>query len=229
MVRSIFLVQIILLVNNALYSQSSMFFEKELPSFDTSVNNITVSNYESIVNSFGKKTIEKINTSNPAFYEEPDPYIIFRAHDLNQYIRLVVNGDNNCCNYFEVGYTNKKIKQISKPTNFKNFVTNNEIKLGISVVMLKKLNPAKYKYSKLKNMAVYKILSGNIWESDSSAIIKDYPQDATDKVKKQIKLKYINRYRYVAEYIFIKNRLVMFGFGTTYNIPKRQKFLPFQH
>ncbi len=195
---------------------------------DSSINGINM-DYNSIIRVFGKKRINNLNYSNQEFRSfDDDPYAIMLSNDRNQYFRIVKVGDNNCCNYFEIGYSNEQVKKLGVKSKFHSFNSNNNIFLGMNYFeFLKKIEKPFIKYDTL-GLTIIKILKNNLWDEDSVDIKKQVDSSNIKKISALRKI-YSAKYYYIAEYVFFKNKLVLFGFGSSLIFPSRNKFLPFKH
>jgi hypothetical protein len=164
---------------------------------DYAINQIGINEYDNVKKYLGKKVIDEINQSS----KEDDLWI--HAKVLNKsktkYFILYLQEGSSCCQYFEVGYNKQTKMNTNVTTNYTDFISDNKVRLGLDTVEFKKLL--------------------------SLPFTRHYTTDATTfnfSIQEQDQGKLLDFKRYVSEYVFVKNKLIKFGFGNIYSIPNEQ-------
>lgn len=81
---------------------------------------------------------------------------------------------------------------------YNNFISDNGVRLGIDTIMLKRLLPC---------------VKFNLYQKQDTVTY-------TYTIREFKGSEFLNRNRYLSEYIFYKNKLYQFGFGNIYTIPR---------
>ena len=154
---------------------------------DSSINNICLKNASSVIKA----------TGGPMDYADtgkslPDVYI--SSKDMTQYLRMELfpGSSRNEFSLFEVGYVKNK-KQEMRPSDYRDFMTESGIKLGLSRAAVIKIKGTDYKSeaSATKEVIKYKINKGPFLQRYNMPV-------------------------YYAMYTFINGVLEQFGFGFEY-------------
>ncbi|MCX6232100.1 MAG: hypothetical protein NTZ33_11205 [Bacteroidetes bacterium] len=158
---------------------------------DTSINGISLMNPRSIHNSFGN-LMQYIDN------DKDIPYVLILSIDKKQYLKLSFHPGSikNEFSYFEIGILKDKLlnKKNNVVSKYKTFITENNIKIGISKNVFFKYRNKQFLKTKNKNLYTYEI--DNFM---SSAFLKAY-----------------NMPSYSAKYRFNNDTLVQFEFGFDY-------------
>ncbi|MEJ7609950.1 MAG: hypothetical protein WKF88_02095 [Ferruginibacter sp.] len=164
---------------------------------DYAINDIGLNEYSNIKKHIGKPALNQLKKSAK---EGKEIWIQTQiiSKDFGKYFRLVLQEGSACCQYFEVGYNSKQIKGKKFTSFYKDFISDNSIRLGIDT-------------TNFRNNLTNSNLVRNV-ENDTTTYnyLVEEPINSGEK-------KY---YKYVSEYVFVKNRLVRFGFGTIPTFPR---------
>ncbi|MFZ4401825.1 MAG: hypothetical protein ACOYO1_17480 [Bacteroidales bacterium] len=158
---------------------------------DTSINELSLINSTSIFNSLGDLM--------PYLDKDKDiPFVFILSKDKKQYFKLSFfpGSNNNEFSYFEIGLLKDKLlkKKNILLSKYKIFITENNIKIGIS----------KQAFLKNRNMHFLKTENNDLYTYE----VNDFKNSAF--------LKAYNMSSYRAKYRFDNDTLVQFEFGFVY-------------
>lgn len=158
---------------------------------DTSINGLSLINSKSILNSLGDlmQYLEK---------EKEIPYVLILSKDKKQYLKLSFfpGSNKNEFSYFEIGLLKDKLlnKKNNLLSKYKIFVTENNIKIGISKQAFLKNRNKHFLKTKNNDLYTYEVI-----DFKNSAFLKAY-----------------NMPSYRAKYRFDNDTLVQLEFGFDY-------------
>lgn len=138
---------------NIAYSQKFLRFTDKFNLLDTSICGASYNNFESIINNLSK-SVKNIHDSNYKFEQGDFGTIYFSTLDGNEYLDLTVTPGNQCCQFFKVYKNdNKSLKRKIFRTKHLNFLTENDVKIGMTqdsffkkypIIMFEKITLGKF-------------------------------------------------------------------------------------